>query len=298
MSRRESSDAALRDLGAEPVRCDLETVTAEHLNNSDVVLHCAACVEAWGPKDAWHRVNVLGTQALLEAARSAGARRFVHISTEAILARGQDLVDVDESYPPALRSPFPYAATKAEAESLVLSANDEQFTTVALRPRFIWGPGDTTLLPAIETMAAQGKWLWVDGGRALTSSTHIDNLVAAILLALDKGRGGQAYFVLDDGRRTLRDMITGMAAARGLDLPNRSIPRWLADALAFVMEGAWRLLRLKSEPPLTRFAAMIMSRTCTLVDAKARRELGYLPVIRVEDGLARLRANGDTDVLD
>ena len=83
MSRREASDAALRDLGAEPVRCDLETVTAEHLNNSDVVLHCAACVEAWGPKDAWHRVNVLGTQALLEAARGADAYLCAHVGFEA-----------------------------------------------------------------------------------------------------------------------------------------------------------------------------------------------------------------------
>lgn len=288
MSRSEEADAALGALGAEPVRCDLDSVTAEHLGSTEVVLHCAAYVKPWGPRDAWYQANVRGTQAMLDAARSAGARRFIHIGTEAALVRGQDLVDADETWPLAPDSPYPYCATKAQAEALVLAANDEHFTTISLRPRFIWGPGDNTLLPAIETAAREGKWLWVNRGRAETSTTHIDNLVAAILLALDKGRGGQAYFILDDGRRPLREIVTGMAASRGLALPNRSVPRWLADALGFACESIWRLLRLQGEPPLTRHAAMVMSRTCTLVDAKARRELGYRPVIGVEAGLASL----------
>ena len=289
MSRSEASDAKIRDTGAEPVRCALDTVTAEHLGSAAVVLHCAAHVAPWGSRDAWYQANVLGTRRLLDAARGAGARRFILISTEAAICSGQDLVDTDESAPLAPDSPYPYCATKAAAEALVLAANAESFTTIALRPRFIWGPGDTTLLPAIEAMAAEGKWVWVNRGAALTSTIHIDNLVAAILLAMDKGRGGQAYFVLDDGRRSLREIITGMAAARNLTLPDRSIPRWLADTLGFLCEGIWRLLRLSGEPPLTRHAAMVMSRTCTLVDAKARRELGYAPVVSVAEGLAAMR---------
>lgn len=288
MSRREDSDAVIEALGAEPVRCDLDTVTPEQLGRADVVLHCAAYVEPWGPRDAWYQANVLGTQRVLQAAQGAAVKRFIHISTESVLARGQDMRDVDESCPTAPNSPFPYCSTKAQAEALVLAANSESLTTIALRPRFIWGPGDTTLLPAIESMAAAGNWVWVNHGRAMTSTTHIDNLVHAIMLALEKGRGGQAYFVLDDGRHSLHEMITGMAAAKALTLSGKSIPRWLADTLGYVFEGLYRLFRLQGAPPLTRFAAVIMSRDCTLVDAKARRELGYAPVIGVEEGLGAL----------
>jgi nucleoside-diphosphate-sugar epimerase len=289
MSRSETSDNRIRAAGVEPVRCDLDTVTPEHLGAAEAVLHCAAYVAPWGPRHAWYRANVLGTRRLLEAATGAGAQRFILISTEAAICSGQDLVDADETWPLAPDSPYPYCATKAEAEAMVLAANSENLTTIALRPRFIWGPGDTTLLPIIEAMATEGKWMWVNRGAAMTSTVHIDNLVAAILLALDKGRGGQAYFVLDDGRRSLREIITGMAAARNLTLPDRSIPRWLADALGFLCEGLWRLLRLRGAPPLTRHAAMVMSRTCTLVDAKARRELGYAPVVSVAEGLEAMR---------
>jgi nucleoside-diphosphate-sugar epimerase len=78
-------------------------------------------------------------------------------------------------------------------------------------------------------MHACGGWRWLDHGRALTSSTHIDNLAHAIELALSRGKSGQAYFILDDGARTLREMITGMAASKGISLQQRSIPRRLAE---------------------------------------------------------------------
>jgi nucleoside-diphosphate-sugar epimerase len=253
------------------------------------VLHCAAFVEQWGPRDAWHRFNVLGTRAVLTAAKQAGVRRFIHIGTEAALLEGQHLRGVDETYPLAPNSPYPYSSTKAQAERIVRESNAPGFETLVLRPRFIWGPGDTTLLPTIEAMAKAGKFMWIDGGRARTSTTHIDNLVHAIELALSKGRGGEAYFILDDGVTTMRAMITGMAASRGLTLPDKSAPAWLADTLGAFAEGAWRTFGLKGEPPLTRFSAMIMSREAVLKDDKARAELGYRPVIGVAEGLRAMR---------
>jgi nucleoside-diphosphate-sugar epimerase len=291
MSRSEKSDAAIRAAGASPVRCDLENVAAAHLGDAEIVLHCAAFVEQWGPREAWKRFNVDGTARMLEAARAAGAKRFIHISTESVLWRGQHLRGVDETYPLAPNSPYPYASTKARAEMLVRAANAPGFETIILRPRFIWGPGDTTLLPVIEHMAKTGQWMWIDKGAARTSTTHIDNLVCAIELALTQGRGGEAYFILDDGVRTMREMISGIAASRGVALPDKSVPTWVADTLAAVCEFTWRTFGLKGEPPLTRFSAMIMSREAVLKDDKARAEMGYRPVISVEDGLRALAAS-------
>jgi len=113
--------------------------------------------------------------------------------------------------------------------------------------------------------------------------------VHAIELALTKGTGGQAYFILDDGTRTMKEIISAIAETRGITLPDKSVPSWAADALAGVAEGAWRIFSLKSQPPVTRFGAMIMSRDSVLIDAKARREMGYAPVISVEEGLRQLR---------
>ncbi|MGH6951911.1 MAG: NAD-dependent epimerase/dehydratase family protein [Vitreimonas sp.] len=294
MSRSEKSDAAIAALGGTPVRCDLENVTAAHIGNAETVVHCAAFVDQWGPRDAWKRFNVDGTTRMLAAAREAGVRRFIYISTESVLWNGQHLRGADETYPLAPNSPYPYAATKAQAELLVTaaSAGDDaggpRFETIILRPRFIWGPGDTTLLPTIEKMAKSGQWMWVNHGRAMTSTTHVTNLVHAVELALTEGRSGEAYFVLDDGVRSMHEMITGIAAARGLMLPERSVPGWFADALGATCAFAWGALPLAGAPPITPFSAMILSRDSILNDDKARAELGYRPVLSVEEGLKAL----------
>jgi nucleoside-diphosphate-sugar epimerase len=290
MSRSPASDSAIAERGGTPVRCDLENVAAEHVGDAEAVIHCAAFVEQWGPVEAWKRFNIDGTARMLKAAREAGAKRFIHISTESVLWRGQHLRGVDETYPRAPNSPYPYSWTKARAEELVEQANAPDFQTIILRPRFIWGPGDTTLLPVIEQMARTGQWQWINNGEAKTSTTHIANLIHAIELALTKGNGGQAYFILDDGVRTLKEMISGIAATRDIKLPDKSVPSWAADALASVAEGAWRTFNLKGEPPVTRFGAMIMSRDSVLIDAKARREMGYAPLISVEEGLRQLKS--------
>jgi nucleoside-diphosphate-sugar epimerase len=290
MSRSEKSDAKIAALGGKPVRCDLEDVTAAHIGDAETIVHCAAFVEQWGPIEAWKRFNVDGTERMLTAAKAAGAKRFIHISTESVLWRGQHLRGADETYPRAPNSPYPYAATKAQAEELVEAANTPNFQTIILRPRFIWGPGDTTLLPTIEAMAKSGQWTWVNHGAAQTSTTHIDNLVHAIELALTQGLGGQAYFILDDGVRSMKEMIGGIANARGITLPDKSIPAGVADFIGASCEVVWRTFGFKSDPPLTRFSAMIMSRDSVLNDAKARTDMGYRPVISVDEGLRALAA--------
>ena len=289
MSRSTQSDQAIRTLGATPMRCELGAVQREHLAGCDVVIHCAAFVKQWGTREQFWQANVVGAEQLLKAARAAGVKRFIHIGTEAALFRGQHLRDVDETHPYALNSPFLYSATKAAAEQRVLAANAPEFTTLSIRPRFVWGPGDQTVLPVLLAMVKQGRFMWVDGGRSRTSTTHIDNLVHGVSLALTHGQGGNAYFILDDGVVTFRDFLTTLLATRGVIPPDKNLPGAVVRTLACTVEALWKLLRLRSDPPLTRFAASMMSHDCILKGDKAARELGYSPIITRERGLAELK---------
>ena len=226
LSRSEKSDAVLKSLGATPVRGDLETLAPHLLNGAEAIIHSAAFVEDWGPWSHYEAVNVTGTERLLRAAKEAGVRRFVHVGTEAALFRGQPMRDIDETYPLAPDSPFPYSATKARAEMAVVAANDpaKGFETIVIRPRLVWGEGDKTVMPVVKAMAEAGKFAWIDGGRAMTSTTHIDNLVHALELALTKGESGRAYFVVDGPPMKFRDFLAPYLKAAGVDLPDKSAP--------------------------------------------------------------------------
>jgi len=297
MSRSDKSDLAVKELGAEPIRSDLATLEPGDIPDCDAVIHCAAYVESWGTRELIWRINVEGTRRMLAAADAAGARRFLHMSTEAVLWKGQDMIDITEEAPYPDRTPYLYSETKAEAERLVrgfgghAADSNDAMETIILRPRFVWGPGDQTLAPEIAAMVEKGGFLWLDGGRARTSTTHIDNLVHGAKLVLERGRKGEAYFVTDDEVRSFRAFLPELMQAYGVELGERSLPAAIARPAAAFVEGTWRLLRLSSTPPITRHAIDLMCCDCILKIDKIKRDVGYAPIISVAEGLRQLAEN-------
>jgi nucleoside-diphosphate-sugar epimerase len=291
LARSKASEERVAALGAEPVRGDIadRASLANATAGAGVAFHLAAHLGEWGPWADFERGNVEGTGNVLAACAEAGVRRFVHCGTEAALMAGEPLIHVDETAPLRPDSRAPYPATKARAELEVREANREGFETVTLRPRFVWGKGDTTLLPEMVETVEAGKWAWVGGGRNVTDTTHVDNVVEGLLLAAEKGRPGEAYFVTDGEPVVFREFVTSLLETQGVEPPDRSLPDWTAAPLARIAEAAWKVLPLQGEPPMTTFRSWLLTQECTIDISKARTELGYKPIVNHERGLAELR---------
>jgi nucleoside-diphosphate-sugar epimerase len=294
LARSDPSAEAVRARGAQAVRGDLDDVAAmtEGARDADAVFHLAAHLGDSGPREAFVRGNVDGTANALRAARAGGARRFVHVGTEAALMAGQPLVHVDERAPLRPDSKAHYSATKAMAEQLVRDANGDGLETVVVRPRFVWGAGDTTLLPTMVDMVRAGRFRWIGGGRHRTDTTHVDNVVEGLLRAYERGRPGEPYFVTDGEPVVFRDFVSDLVATQGVTIPDKSIPAGVASAAAATAEAFWSAARRPGSPPLTRFVVWVSSQECTIDIGKAQRELGYAPVKSHAEGLEELRAGG------
>jgi len=291
LARSGSAADKVRALGAEPVAGDLGGTDAmrDGMRGCVAVIHAAAKVEDWGKREDFFAATIQGTRNALAAAREAGVKVFVHIGTEAVLAGGGPIVHADETTPyPAAPNGF-YPWSKGQAERDVVAANGADFTTVAVRPRFIWGRGDTTLLPQVARAMQSGAWAWFGGGHHLMSTCHVRNVIEGTLLAAERGRGGEIYFLTDGEPVDFRDFLTRLAATQGVVAPAREAPMWLLEALAAGGEFFWQSFSLGGRPPMTRTAVNLLFREVTVVDRKARNELGYTSHVSIEQGLEELR---------
>ena len=284
-----SEDRVISRGAVQAVRGDLADRAAlvAGLQGCDAVYHCAAYVDDSGDFDEAWAVNVEGTRAVLESAVEADVRTFIHVSTEAVLVGGDPIVRADERRTLPERPLGLYPTTKGAAEAVVRSA--EGIRAVIVRPRFIWGAGDTTLLPRLEDAARSGQWAWIDRGQYATSTCHVDNVVEGMLCAAERGEHGEVYFLTDGEPVEFRAFIERMAATRHLTLGERSLPGWAAWMLASGLDGL-RAMGLRGLPPLTRTAVKLIGEEVTVDDSRARAELGYRPPVTVDQGLEAMRA--------
>lgn len=287
LARSAASREKVRGLGAQPVDGDLENSAPLALPALDAVVHAAAMFRFSGPRAPYFHANVDGTARLLTAAQRAGATRFVHISAAGVIMdeSGSPIRDADESAPVVTRHFSAYLASKAQAEQIVLAANQLGFRTIALRPPAIWGPGDP-FSRELPRAIASGQFAFIDRGDYAFSTCHVDNVVEAVQCALVRGEGGRAFFIADRHTPTFREFIASIADVQGLSIKDlRTMPYWLAAAAGRLMDIVWAVLRKDCDPPLSRSMVRMIGREFKVSDAAARRELGYIGMTSQEDGV-------------
>lgn len=264
----------------------------------DAVFHNAAKAGAWGSYESYHLANVVGTDNVLAGCRAHGIGRLIYTSTPSVTHRATHPVEggTADTVPYGEGFKAPYATTKTIAEKAVLAANGPDLATVALRPRLIWGPGDQQLLPRLASRAKAGRLRFVGGGHNVIDTTYIDNAAQAHFdafahLAPGAACAGRAYFISNGEPRPVREIVNALLRAAGAPQVNKSLPFGVAYAIGAACEWLWPLLRLKDEPPLTRFLAEQLSTTHWYSMAPATRDFGYVPRVTIEEGLKRLAAS-------
>lgn len=286
---------ALDEIGVVQVQGDLADPKAvgRAVAGSDAVIHVAAKPGIWGRYADYFQANVVGTDNVIEACLAQGVKKLVYTSSPSVVHSGGDLAGVDESVPYPAHYHAHYPKTKALAEQAVLRANSAELATVALRPHLIWGPGDNHLLPRIISRANSGRLRFVGGGRQLIDTTYIDNAAAAHLNALDAlapgaACAGRAYFISNGKPLPVRTIINGLLASAGIAPVEREISARAAYLIGAVLETIWGGLKLRGEPPMTRFLAEELALAHWFNIDAARRDLGYSPSISIQEGLRRL----------
>jgi nucleoside-diphosphate-sugar epimerase len=289
---RPGSDTALLDrLGAEVCGGDLADPEAvrKAAAGADLVFHCAAKVGDRGPVEEYRAINVEALRTLLDALKGRPLRRFVHLSSLGVY-EARHHHGTDESEPLPERHIDGYTQTKVESEKLALQYHGEHGVPVAvLRPGFIYGPRDRTVMPKLVRRLAAGKVHYLGGNRCLLNTIYVGNLVDAALLAVESPNAVGQVFNLTDGEAVTRERFFEAICA-GLDLPrpHQRLPGWLAAGAVRLLrwQGQWAAPRgRRALLPPAQYKFLLLNLDFSI--EKARRELGYSPRYTFEQGMTQ-----------
>ncbi|MCA9158333.1 MAG: NAD-dependent epimerase/dehydratase family protein [Planctomycetales bacterium] len=283
-------------LGVEALRGDISdrSTVLSACVGCDAVVHTAAKAGVWGVWRDYYRINTLATSHLLEGAHQHKVTAFVHCSSPSVTFAGTPQSGVDESAPYPDKWLCAYPHTKALAEQAVLgAARVGRVRTCALRPHLIWGKGDPHLFPRVIERARQGRLRRVGSGKNSIDVVHVTNAARAHVQAVEKllsgstELNGQAMFLTDGDPIACWEWISRILQTAGVAVPKRAISYAAAYRLGGMLEAGYRLLRVKSEPPMTRFVAAQLAMDHYFDITRARRLLDYQPTVDRDAELAR-----------
>lgn len=266
------------------------------LSGMDAVIHTASLVGMWGRYEDFFETNVIGTNNIIEACLYHKIKKCVYTSTPSVAFGSLDLLGVDESTPYPKKYYSFYAETKAIAEKNILNANSPEFSTVALRPHLIFGPGDQNLVPRVIKAAKMKRLKIIGDGLNLVDVTYVENASFIHLKALKdlsptSKIAGRAYFV-GQGPIKLWDFTNEILRRSGLGPVTKHISFKKAYALGFIIENVLGLFKLyRADPPMTRFVAMQLGLNHYYNHHNLEIDLGYKPQFSIEEGLDRLFAS-------
>ncbi|QWF18517.1 NAD-dependent epimerase/dehydratase family protein [Lysobacter capsici] len=281
---------ALQAQGVEFLAVDLTDEGAVHraLRGADTVVHSAALSSPWGRREAFVAANIDATDHVVTACIARQVRRLVHISTPGIYHDGQPHHGIGEDHPLPARSVNDYAATKLIAERRLFErCAAGGVSALALRPRAIFGPGDSAILPRIAQALRSGRLRRIGADDCKVDLSYIDNVVDAIVLAMDASwrLNGRVYNISNGEPVAIWSVIDRLADALSLPRPRKRMPKPVALALASTVEAFYRRFKPDNEPPLLRYGIELLSVDMTLDITRARDELGYRPRVSMDEAL-------------
>merc|ERR1740123_600860 len=285
------------------------TDTATNIPHIDCVFHCAALTDPWAHPSRYENVNIHGTQNIIRACQECNIDKLVYTSSTSVVLDGTDCQNGDESmkYVAKKNHLNAYSFSKHKSEEQVLLANASPclndsvlLKTCALRPHCIFGPRDTHFISQIVEKARHGKITHMIGeGHNITDFTYIDNVVYAHLLAAQclnsndekqqASAAGQVYFITNGEPTLFWSFLGAMLKQLGCPAPTKYVSYNVAYAIALIMEFIYMIFgwMFGWRPILTRQMVCMMSCHHWFSHAKATRDLGYKPIVTLDEGIKK-----------
>ncbi len=289
--RKNTDISIFKERGIAWVQCDLSDPNPKEddLKGCDALVHCAAYTRQHGRWEDFKRINIDLTHNIMDFSLRAGLKKVIHISTTSVCGNERNHYGTDEEVEYGERIVDHYTRSKIEAEKVVANFIDRyDLPAIILRPGYIWGPGDQTLIPFIVNGLKSNRLRLVDDGDNILSLTFIYNVIEAIMKSLALvDVPGRIYTITDGSKIKSKRFIGDIINLLGIDYKLTNIRYPLLYTSAYFKE-LFQSIMPGQRPVLTRFAARFLKYNAIFDISKAIYELGYQPKVNYQQGMAMI----------
>lgn len=256
----------------------------------DAVVHAGALSTVWGKWQDFYETNVLGTENVLKACEQHQIQKVVFISSPSIYAVGKDQLDLREDEAPHTNDLNFYIKSKLLAEAKIKQYR--HVPTVILRPRGLFGIGDTSIIPRLLRVHRKIGMPLFNGGQQLVDVTCVENVALAIRLSLENPLAiGQVYNITNGEPRPFKSILDELLVELALEQRYLSLSFPLMYGLSASFEKVYRWLGITKEPLFTKYTIFLLRYSQTLSIERAQRELGYQPKMTISEGIRKYAAH-------
>lgn len=286
--RKENVLCSIREkYNVEILKCSLDEIIDIEIK-VDYVIHAAALSTVWGKWEDFYNANVVGTKNVVDFCKNNHVKRLVYVSSPSVYSAKFDKLNIKEEDFDKNNKLNYYIKSKILTENIINNVNTTQLETVIIRPRGLFGIGDTSIIPRlIKANRKIGIPLFNDG-KNIVDITCVENVALSLRLAIESEKAvGNTYNITNSEPREFKNILEELF--NQINEPPRylKINLNLMYAVSSVIEFIYKVFQIYKEPMITKYNICTLGYSQTLNIEKAKKDLNYIPKMTLSEGIEK-----------
>lgn len=272
---------------AQILKCSLDEIKNVKLK-VDYVIHAAALSTVWGKWEDFYNSNVVGTENVIDFCKKNNVKRLVYVSSPSIYSAKCDRLNIkEEDFDKNNQLNF-YIKSKILAENLINSIEDDKLEKVIIRPRGLFGIGDTSIIPRLINANRKIGIPLFNDGKNIVDITCVENVALALRLAIEsKNAVGNTYNITNGEPREFKNILEELFEQINEPPKYLKINLNLMYGVSSIIEFIYKLFHIYKEPMITKYNICTLGYSQTLNIEKAKKDLNYIPKMTLSEGIKK-----------
>lgn len=272
---------------AQILKCSLDEIKNVELK-VDYVIHAAALSTVWGKWEDFYNSNVVGTENVIDFCNKNKVKRLIYVSSPSIYSAKCDRLNIkEEDFDKNNQLNF-YIKSKILAENLINSIEDDKLEKVIIRPRGLFGIGDTSIIPRLINANRKIGIPLFNDGKNIVDITCVENVALALRLAIEsKNAVGNTYNITNGEPREFKNILEELFEQINEPPKYLKINLNLMYGVSSIIEFIYKLFHIYKEPMITKYNICTLGYSQTLNIEKAKKDLNYIPKMTLSEGIKK-----------